>query len=109
EARAQGGALHEHRDGSIDRDRGVRVRFCAGPVEYATKPLSTPTGGKIVPCSLKSGNPTPKKPRGLALTLSKKLQRSLANHCNTFAWQRKKIPMKVDTSRIGAVIQTLRT
>jgi len=22
-------------------------------VEYATKPLSTPTGGKIVPCSLK--------------------------------------------------------
>ena len=40
-------------DGSIDRDRDVRVRFCVGPVEYAAKPLSTPTGGKIVPCSLK--------------------------------------------------------
>jgi hypothetical protein len=24
-------------------------------VEYATKPLSTPTGDKIVPCSLKNG------------------------------------------------------
>jgi hypothetical protein len=45
--------IHEHRDGSTDRDRDVRVRFCVGPVEYAAKPLSTPTGGKIVPCSLK--------------------------------------------------------
>jgi len=63
-------------------------------MEYATKPLSTPTGSKIVPCSLKNGNPTPKKPRGLALTLSKKLQRSWANDGKTLAWQRKKLPMK---------------
>src|SRR5262245_35919528 len=47
--------IHEHRDGSINRDRDVRVRFCAGPVECATKPLSTPAGGKTVPCSLKIG------------------------------------------------------
>ena len=47
--------IHEHRDGSIDRGRDFRVRFCAGPVEYASKPLSTPTVGKIVSCSLKIG------------------------------------------------------
>ena len=39
--------IHEHRDGSINRDRDVRVRFCAGPVECATKPLSTPPGWKF--------------------------------------------------------------
>ena len=44
--------IHEHRDGSINRDRDVRVRFCAGPVECATKPLSTPAGGRRIAQSL---------------------------------------------------------
>ena len=38
-------AIHEHRDGSVDRDSDIRVWYYAGPVEYATKPLSTLTCG----------------------------------------------------------------
>src|SRR5262245_34728307 len=39
--------------GIIEARSAPRSYPTAGPVEYATKPLSTPTGGKIVPCSLK--------------------------------------------------------
>src|SRR5262249_42194370 len=73
--------IHEYRDGSINRDRDVRVRFCAGPVECATKPLSRPAGGKTVPCSLKIGANAQERPKP---RLGRRIARRKPRFCRNF-------------------------